>query len=268
MAVHSTAIVDPSATIGADVEIGAYAIVGPEVEIGDGCWIGPHGQIQGPTVLGRENKVYPHAAVGFDPQDLTYGGERTTLEVGDRNVFREFCTINRGTVKGGGVTRIGDDNLFMAYTHVGHDCIVGDRIVFANSATLAGHVEVADDAGISAFSSIHQFCRIGTHAYVGGYSVITQDPLPFVKTVGIKPACYGINRIGLSRKGFSEDEIRNLERAYRHLVRSKLGRDEAVAKIREELGDDRHVLTFVEFVEASERGVIRSLPGRKGGRGG
>ncbi len=186
------------------------------------------------------------------------------LEIGDNNQFREFCTIHRGTSKGGGVTRIGSDNLFMAYTHVAHDCQVGSRTIFANNATLAGHVEVHDDASISAFTSIHQFCRVGRHAYVGGYSVVVMDALPFVKTVGLKPAFYGLNSIGLKRKGVDPETIRRLDRALRILVRSGLNTSQALARIREELAGDPEVDYLVAFVESAKRGVHKSMP--RGGR--
>ena len=181
--IHPSAVVDPTAELADDVVIGPYAVIGARVSIGSGTTVGAAAQIQGPTRIGRDNRIHGQACIGFDPQDVKFRGEETWLEIGDRNHFRELCTIQRGTAKGGGTTRIGDDNLFMVYTHVAHDCQVGNRTIFANNATLAGHVEVQDDASISAFTSIHQFCRVGRHAYVGGYSVITQDALPFVKTV-------------------------------------------------------------------------------------
>jgi UDP-N-acetylglucosamine acyltransferase len=265
--IHPLAVVDPSACLGEAVRIGPFAVVGAGVEIGGGTEVGAGAQIYGPTRLGRENRIYPQAAIGFDPQDLTFRGEEVRLEVGDRNTFREFCTIDRGTAKGGGVTRVGSDGLFMAYTHVGHDCQVGDRVVFANNATLAGHVEVQDDANISAFTSVHQFCRVGRHAYLGGYTVATMDALPFVKTVGQKPACYGINAIGLRRKGFDADRLRRLELAYRILVRSKLATPKAVERLRAELAGDPDVDYLIAFVEGSRRGVVKSMP-RGGARGG
>ena len=265
--VHPAALVDPSAELGTDVEVGPYAIIGPRVRIGDGSRVEGSAKIAQDTVLGRENRVFSHACVGFDPQDLKYEGERTTLEIGDRNQFREFCTMNRGTGLGGGRTVIGSENLFMAYTHVAHDCIVGDRSVFVNGATLSGHVEVGDDATIGAFTSVHQFCRVGRHAYIGGYSVIVQDALPFMKTVGIKPACVGINRIGLERKGFSGEAIRALERATRIMLRGGLNLGQALARLESEFAEAREVQELVGFVRASERGVIKRLPGRRG-RGG
>jgi UDP-N-acetylglucosamine acyltransferase len=260
---HPSAIVDPSAQLADGVVVGPFAVIGAGVEIGGGTTVGAAAQIQGPTRIGRDNRIHGHACIGFDPQDVTYRGEETRLEIGDRNHFRELCTIQRGTVKGGGVTRIGDDNLFMVYTHVAHDCQVGNRTIFANNATLAGHVEVHDHASISAFTSIHQFCRVGRHAYVGGYSVITQDALPFVKTVGVKPACYGLNRIGLERRGVPAETIERLEVAVRRLTRSRQPLAEVLSGLREELPGDADVAYLVDFVESAQRGVIRALPGRK-----
>ena len=265
--IHPTAVVDASAEL-EDVIVGPQAVIGARVQIGAGTEIGAGAQVHGPTTLGRDNRVFPMAAIGFDPQDLKFRGEEVFLEVGDRNHFREFSTVHRGTGKGGGITRIGSDNLFMAYSHVAHDCQVGSRTVFVNSATLAGHVEVEDDATIGAFSSVHQFCRVGRHAYIGGYSVITLDALPFAKTVGQKPLCYGLNSIGLSRKGFDVDAIARLERAFRLLLRSHLATDEALAAIRAELTGDAAVAHLVTFVESSGRGVIKAVPGRRGARGG
>lgn len=265
--IHPTAVVDPAAELGEGVQIGPLAVIGAEVRLGARCRIDAGAHVQGPTTLGDDNHVYPGAMIGFDPQDYTYGGEPTRLEVGHRNRFRELVTLNRGTLKGGGVTRIGDDNFFLTGAHVGHDCMVGNRTLFVNNATLAGHVEVQDDATIGAFSSVHQFCRIGSHAYIGGYSVITRDALPFVKTVGTKPTCYGINKIGLERKGFSAERLAVLDSAYRILVRARLATDNALARLREELGGHDDVEQLAVFVEGSQRGAIRDLP-RRGGRGG
>lgn len=266
--IHSTAVIAPSAEVGEGSVIGPYAVIGEGVELGPDTEVGAGANVQGPSRFGEANRIFPHACVGFEPQDLKFQGEETFLEVGDRNQFREFCTVHRGTGHGGGITRIGDENLFMAYTHVAHDCSVGSRTVFANGATLAGHVEVRDDASISAFSAVHQFCRVGRHAYIGGYSVVTRDALPFVKTVGQKPACYGINKIGLRRKGLPPETIESLEAAYRVLVRSKKKLAEALETLREEHAGDPEVEALIEFVSTSERGVIRSIPRRRGGRGG
>jgi UDP-N-acetylglucosamine acyltransferase len=265
--IHPLAAVDPGAVLGDGVRIGPFAVVGPEVEIGDGTEVGAGAQVYGPAKIGRGNRIFPQACVGFEPQDVKFGGERVTVEIGDRNQFREMCTVHRGTAKGGGVTRIGSDNLFLAYSHVAHDCQVGNRTLFVNNATLAGHVEVHDDATVGAFSSVHQFCRVGRHAYIGGYSVITMDALPFTKTVGIKPAFYGVNKIGLSRKGVGAETIRRLERALRLLVRSGLNTAQALEKIREELSGDPDVEYLVSFIASAKRGVHKSAPrgGRTGG---
>jgi UDP-N-acetylglucosamine acyltransferase len=266
--IHPSAVVDPGAVLGDGVVVGPHAVIGAGVEIGAGTEVGAGAYVQGPTTIGRDNRIFPHACIGTDPQDLKFRGEQTRLEIGDRNHFRELCTVHRGTAKGGGLTAIGDDNLFMAYAHVAHDCKVGSRTIFANGATLAGHVDVQDDAAISAFSAVHQFCRVGRHAYIGGYSVIVQDALPFVKTVGHKPACYGLNRIGLERKGFSVETIKRLDKAVRLLTRGGLHLGDAVARLRAELGDDPEVAYLADFVSTAERGVIRGVPGRKGARGG
>ena len=266
--IHPSAVVDPSAQLGEDVTIGPFAVVGPRVEIGDRTVIDAGAQIEGTTFLGADNHVYSYACIGFDPQDLKFAGEETILKVGDRNHFREHTTIHRGTGKGGGLTTVGNDNLFMVGTHIAHDCRVGDRTIFANNGTLAGHVEVGNDAVVGAFTSVHQFCRVGRYAYIGGYSVITRDALPFVKTVGAKPACYGVNRIGLERKGFSAQDLEVVERAYRLLVRSKLNTAQALERMREELGDQDRAAYLIEFISTSKRGVIREVPRRSGRRGG
>lgn len=264
--VHPMAQVDPGAVLGEGVKVGPFAVIGDGVEIGEGTEVGAGAQIYGPTKIGVKNRIFPNACIGFEPQDLKFQGEEVWLEIGDRNQFRECCTIHRGTAKGGGVTRIGSDNLFMAYTHVAHDCQVGSRTVFANNATLAGHVEVHDDASISAFTSIHQFCRVGRHAYVGGYSVVTMDALPFAKTVGLKPAFYGLNSIGLKRKGFNPESLKRLDQAMRILVRSGLNTAQALEKIQAELSGDEAVDYLVNFVETAKRGVHKSRP--RGGRAG
>jgi UDP-N-acetylglucosamine acyltransferase len=264
--VHPMAQVDPGAVLGEGVKVGPFAVIGDGVQIGDGTEVGAGAQIYGPTKIGVQNRIFPNACIGFEPQDLKFQGEEVRLEIGDRNQFRELCTIHRGTAKGGAVTRIGSDNLFMAYTHVAHDCQVGSRTIFANNATLAGHVEVHDDASISAFTSVHQFCRVGRHAYVGGYSVVTMDALPFAKTVGLKPAFYGLNSIGLKRKGFDPESIKRLDQALRLLVRSGLNTAQALEKIRAELSGDEAVDYLVNFVETAKRGVHKSRP--RGGRAG
>ena len=256
--IHPTAIVSDDAQLAADVEIGAYVLIGPQVTIGAGTSVGPYTRIEGPTTVGERNQFFGHASIGGPPQDLKYQGERTELTIGDDNVFREFVTINRGTVGGGGLTTIASHNFFMAYSHVAHDCHVGSNTVFANSATLAGHVEVGDFATIGAFSAVHQFCRVGEHAFVGGGTMCTQDVLPYAKTVSPRDnQSFGVNTIGLERKGLSKESIEALQRAYRILVRSHLKLDEALPKIESELGSVPEVRYLVDFVRASKRGFIR-----------
>ena len=256
--IAETAIVSAEAAVAYDVVIGPYAVIGPQVTIGAGTVIGPHVRIEGPTSIGERNRFIGQASIGTAPQDLKFRGEHTELRIGNDNTFREFTTINRGTTGGGGVTIIGSNNFFMAYSHVAHDCHVGDGVIFANNATLAGHVEVGDYSTIGAFSAVHQFCRVGDHAFIGGGSICTQDVLPFVKTVGNRPAkTYGVNNIGLERKGFQKETIEALGRAYRILTRSKMLLADALDKIEAELGFHSEVRYFAEFIRASKRGVIR-----------
>ena len=256
--IDSTAVVSSEAAVARDVAIGPYAVIGSQVSIGAGTTIGPHVRIDGPVTIGERNTFVGQASIGTPPQDLKFKGEKTELVIGNNNTFREFVTINRGTTGGGGITTIGSNNFFMAYSHVAHDCHVGSNTIFANNATLAGHVEVGDHSTIGAFTAVHQFCRVGEHAFIGGGSICTQDVLPFVKTVGNRPAkTYGINTIGLQRKGFTAETIEALQRAYRLLVRSKLKLEEALTRIEQELGYVAEVRYLVEFVRASQRGIIR-----------
>jgi UDP-N-acetylglucosamine acyltransferase len=256
--IDPTARVSDNARLGEDVVVDAYALIGPDVIIGDGTIIGPFTRIEGPTKIGQRNHFYGHASVGGPPQDLKFHGERTELQIGDDNVFREFVTLNRGTVGGGALTTIGSHCFFMAYAHVAHDCHVGDSVIFANSATLAGHVDVGNFATVGAFSAVHQFCRVGEHAFIGGATIATQDVLPFVKTVGSRPAStYGVNTIGLQRKGFPPETIEALNRAYRILVRSKLPLEAALQKIETELGNNPQARYLVDFVRGAKRGIVR-----------
>jgi len=256
-AIHPTAIVSPEAELDDDVEVGPYAIVGAGVRLGRGTRVGAQAQVQGPATLGARNRVFPFACVGFDPQDLKYAGEHSRLTAGDENVFREFCTIHRGTAGGRGETTIGDGNLFMAYSHVAHDCRIGSHSVLANYAGLAGHIDVGDWVTLGAYVGCHQFIRIGDHAYVGAFTVIRQDVLPFCKTDGAEAKTYGLNSIGLKRRGFSAERIQDLERAYRLLIRSKLNTSQALDKIAAELPGRPDVEALVEFVRTSERGFHR-----------
>jgi UDP-N-acetylglucosamine acyltransferase len=255
--VHPTAQIDPGARLGDGTTVGAFSVIGADVTVGPGCEIGPHAVVEGPTVMGARCRVFPFACIGMAPQDLKYRGERTTIEIGDDNVFREGVTVHRGTVGGGGVTRIGSGNLLMAQTHVAHDCQVGSQVIFANAATLAGHVVVEDGATIGAFSGVHQFCRVGGHAYIGGYSVITQDALPFVLTVGNRAKSFGINVIGLERKRFAPEAIQALRQAYRILFRSRLTLQEALDRLQTEFPSQPEVGRLAAFIRGSRRGVIR-----------
>ncbi len=256
--IHPTAIISSDAIVGEEVEVGPYAIIGPSVTIGAGSRIGPHTRIEGPTTIGERNLFYGSASIGAPPQDLKYRGERTELIIGNDNVVREFVTINRGTAGGGGRTTIESNNFFMSYAHVAHDCHVGSQTIFANNATLAGHVEIGDHATIGAFSAIHQFCRVGDHGFIGGFTVVTLDALPYVKTVGTRAArTYGVNTVGLQRKGFSPETIEALDRAYRILVRSKLKLQDALQKIETDLGLYPEARYLVAFIRESQRGFIR-----------
>jgi len=257
--VHATAIVSGEAVIGNGVEIGPYVVIGPSVTVGAHSKIGAASRIEGPTTIGERNVFYGQASIGSPPQDMKYRGERTELRIGNDNVFREFVTINRGTAGGGGRTTIESNNFFMAYSHVAHDCHVGSNTIFANNATLAGHVDIGDHSTIGAFSAVHQFCRVGDHAFIGGFTVVTQDALPYVKTVGDRPAkTYGINTIGLQRKGFSQETLDALDRAYRILIRSKLKLQDALQRIESELGFHPEARYLVEFIRGtSKRGFIR-----------
>jgi UDP-N-acetylglucosamine acyltransferase len=253
------AIVSPSAKLGSGVRIGAYAVVGDEVELGDGCILEPHAVVNGPSTFGRNNHFYSFSIVGGDPQDLTYTGQRVSLEIGDANEFREFSTVNRGTVKGGGVTRVGSHNLVMAYAHVAHDCMIGDHTILINGAQLAGHIQVGDYATVGSFCLVHQFCRIGCHSYIAAGTVITQDVPPFSLVVAAREArCYGINRIGLERHGFTSERIQPIEQAYRFLVRSKMNTSQAVEKMRDALSHSEDIAALIRFIESTgERGLTK-----------
>jgi UDP-N-acetylglucosamine acyltransferase len=256
--IHPTAIVSSRARLEEGVQIGAFCIIGDEVALGHGTVVGPHTVIQGPATIGRNNRFAGQAAIGTNPQDLKYQGERTVLLMGDDNTIREFVTINRGTPGGGGKTTVGNGSLLMTGVHIAHDCHVGDVVIMANAATLAGHVEVGDHATVGAFVGVHQFCRVGTHAFVGGYSVLTREALPFIKTVGDRKNAktYGINSIGLERKGFSPERVEALKSAYRTLFLRGLKLKEAVDSIRcREITED--VALLLDFIEKSERGFIR-----------
>ncbi|MGC2287161.1 MAG: acyl-ACP--UDP-N-acetylglucosamine O-acyltransferase [Candidatus Acidiferrum sp.] len=256
--IHPQAVVAASAKLGPGVKIGAYAVVGEEAELGEGCILHPHAVVGGPAKYGRNNLFYSFCAIGGDPQDYTYRGERTELVVGDGNIFREYVTISRGTEKGGGVTRVGNENFFLAYSHVGHDDQIGNQTLFVNGATLAGHVAVEDFATIGSFSVVHQFCRVGRYAYVGACTVIVQDVPPFSRVVTERETkSYGVNTIGLERKGFSKERLQVLHRAFRLLNRSKLNTTQALTELRATHADSEDVQELIRFVENAERGIVK-----------
>lgn len=257
MPIHSTAVIDAKAKVPASCSVGPFCVIGADVELGENCELMSHVVIQGPTRIGNNNRFFPFAAIGAEPQDISFKGDPTRLEIGDNNVIREYVTINRGTVKGGGITRVGNNILIMAYSHIGHDCVIGDRAMLVNGATLAGHVTVEEWAVVGALCPVHQFVRIGQHAYIGGGTVITQDVLPFSMTSAKREThAYGLNKVGLQRRGFSEDRLKKLHRAYRYLLAAKMNTSQAIAKMKaEEQTED--VRYLVEFIEKSERGILK-----------
>jgi UDP-N-acetylglucosamine acyltransferase len=263
--IDATAIVHPKAQIGQGTAIGPHVTIGPNVRIGANCKIGATVVIDGWTDIGDDCEIFPFASIGQTPQDLKFRGESTRLSIGKRNIFREFVTIHRGTAGGGGVTRIGDRNVFMAYVHVAHDCHVGDDTIFGNMATLGGHVTVEDFVNISAGSGVHQFCRVGRHAFIGGYSVVTKDALPYARTVGSRPArIFGTNTIGLMRRGFAPDVIVKLKRSYRYLLQSKLNTTSALQQIEHDASlACPEVQYLVDFIRTSQRGVILRRAARR-----
>ena len=255
--IHESAIVSPQAKIGKNCYIGAYSTIGDEVVLGENVRLESHVVIDGKTEIGDETQVFPFVSIGLAPQDLKYKGEATATEIGKRNQIREFVTVHRGTNGGGGLTKIGDDNLLMAQAHVAHDCQIGNEVIMANAATLAGHVEIADRANIGAYSGIHQFCRIGLEAFVGGYSVIVKDALPFAISQGNHAKCYGLNRLGLKRRGYAKETIEKLHHAYHLLLSSKLNTSQAVEKIKADVKDCTEVDLLIDFIETSQRGVVK-----------
>lgn len=258
MSIHPTAIIDAQAKIHPSCEIGPYCVIGPQVELGEGCHLVSHVAIAGPTRIGVDNGFFPFSSIGMAPQDISYAGEPTRLEIGDHNEIREFTTINRGTVKGGGLTRIGNHTLVMAYAHVAHDCQIGDRVILANAATLGGHVTVEDWAVVGALCPVHQFVRIGAHSYIGGGTTITRDVLPFSKTVAARDThAYGMNALGLERRGFSKERVRKIHHAYKVLLASKLNTTQALEKLKAEPDRGEDVEMLIRFIESSERGVIK-----------
>lgn len=258
MTVHPTAIVDTHAKVHPSCKIGPYCVIGPDVELGEKCHLVSHVAIEGPTTIGSANTFFPFCSIGLAPQDLTYAGEPTRLEIGDHNQIREFVTINRGTVKGGGLTRVGSHILVMAYTHIAHDCTIGDHVILANAATLGGHVTVEEWAQVGALCPVHHFVRIGAHAFIGGGTTITRDVLPFSKTSAARDVqAYGLNAVGLERRGFSKERIRKIHHAYKILLASKLNTSQALQKLKSEADRGEDVEMLIKFIEQSERGVIK-----------
>jgi UDP-N-acetylglucosamine acyltransferase len=254
--IHSTAFVSPQAALGEGTQIGPYCVVGPDVRLGRDCVLHSHVTLDGPTEIGDGNHFFPFCSIGFRSQDLKYRGEPTYLQIGHRNSFREFCTLNRGTDVGSRTT-VGDDNHFLAYAHVAHDCSVGNHVIFSNNGTIAGHVLVEDHAVVGGLSAVHQFCRIGRHAILGGCTKIVQDVPPFTIADGNPAEIRGINKVGLERKGFSPEQLRNLKEAYRIIWRTDLNVRQACESIREKLPDTVEIQTLLTFIESSQRGIIR-----------
>ena len=256
--IHPTTLVDADARIGKNVAIGAYSVIGPQVTIGDECWIGSHVVIKGPTIVGRENRIFQFCSIGDDPQDKKYNNDaHSTLEIGDRNVIREYCTINRGTGPGGGSTVLGSDNWIMAYVHIAHDCRVGNHVIFANHATLAGHVMVDDHVICGGFTGIHQFCRIGRHCFTAISSVVVKDVPPFLMIAGNTAKPNGLNREGLKRHGFSAALITLLRKAYKIVYREGLTVQQALDKLQPLCATSEEVAYFAEFISTSSRGIVR-----------
>jgi len=255
--IHPTAIVHPAASLGDGVEVGPYAVIGEHVSIGSGTKIGPHAVIEGWTEIGRDNQIFQFASIGADPQDLKFHGEKSFLRIGDRNKIREFVTMHRGTEDGGGETKVGSDNLFMAYAHVAHDCCVGNHVILANAGTLAGHVIVEDYAIVGGLSGVHQFSRIGAHAMIGGGSVIVQDVAPYLIAQGNHAKTVGLNLVGLKRRGFSEESIRAIKKAYKQVFRAGLRLEDALQQIESDMAECKEVLAFVNFIRNSDRGIAR-----------
>ena len=255
--IHPSAVVSPGAQVGEGCRIGPYTVVGDNVVLGGGVVLESHCVVDGRTRIGDETYIYPFVSIGLPPQDLKFAGEETETQIGRRTRIREFVTVHRGTTGGCGLTKIGDDCFLMAQAHVAHDCLIGDNVIMANAATLAGHVTVFDGANIGAYSGVHQFCRVGREAYIGGYSVVVKDALPFALTVGNHAKCYGLNKVGVRRRGYSRETIEALHHAYHLLLSAKLNTTQAIDRIREEIRGVAEVDEVVQFIEASQRGVIK-----------
>ena len=258
MSAHPTAIISPQARVPSSCQVGPYCTIGAGVELGENCELASHVVIDGQSKIGARNRFFPFTSIGLAPQDLSYKGEPTRLEIGNDNVIREYVTINRGTVKGGGLTRIGNHCLIMAYTHIAHDCAIGNHVIMANAATLGGHVIVEDWATVGALCPVHHFVRIGAHSFIGGGTTVTRDVLPFSKTAAERGThAYGLNAIGLERRGFSKERIRKVHHAYKLLLASKLNTSQALEKLKSEADRSEDVDMLIRFIEASERGVIK-----------
>ena len=258
MKAHPTAVIHPKAQLACSVTVGPYTVIGEDVELGEDCEVMSHVVLNGPAKFGKGNKIFPYASIGQDPQDLKYRGERTSLEIGEGNIFREFVTVHRGTSADIGVTRIGSHNLLMAYVHIAHDCQLGSHIIMSNGASLAGHVEIGDHAIVGAFCGIHQFCRIGAYSFLGSYTIVNKDILPYSKTSADRPmGVYGANRVGLERVGLPKEDIDELQEAFRTLCRSKLNTTQALEKLEAGGIKSTHVRALVDFVKTSARGVVK-----------
>jgi len=258
MSIHPTAVVDPGAKVPASCKVGPYCLIGAGVELGENCHLVSHVSMEGPSKIGSDNAFFPFCAIGMDPQDVSYRGEPTRLEIGEHNEIRECVTLNRGTVKGGGLTKIGSHILIMAYTHVGHDCIIGDHAMLVNGATLGGHVTVEEWAVVGALCPVHQFVRIGAHSYIGGGTTITQDVLPFSMTSASRDThAYGLNKVGLERRGFSKERIAKIHHAYKVLLASKMNTSQALERLKSEADRGEDVENLIRFIEGSGRGVIK-----------
>jgi UDP-N-acetylglucosamine acyltransferase len=258
MGIHPSAVVDPGARVPASCTIGPFCVVGAGVEMGEHCELVSHVVLDGPTRIGSHNRIFPFAAVGVGPQDLSYSGEPTRLEIGDDNQIREYVTVHRGTVKGGGVTRVGSHCLVMAYAHIAHDCSIGDNVILANAATLAGHVTVEEWAVVGALCPVHQYVRIGRHSYIGGGSTITQNVMPFSKVCAVRDVhAYGANAVGLERRGFSKERVQAIRKAFRILLAAKLNTTQALERIEREVEQTDDVRLVAEFIRSSERGIVK-----------
>jgi UDP-N-acetylglucosamine acyltransferase len=255
--IDARAVVSPQAQIASDVEIGPFSVIGADVVIGPGTWIGPHAVIEGPTRIGANNKIFQFASLGSAPQDKKYNGEPTRLEIGDRNVFRESVTVNRGTAQDLGVTRIGNDNLLMAYSHVAHDCQLGSQIVMANCSTLGGHVEIGDWVTVGGMAAIHQHTKVGSHAFLAHHAAVTRDVPPYVMAVGRPAEPHSINSVGLQRRGFTAEQVLNIRRAYRILYRSGLKLAQAMEQLEKAAQTQPEIVPFVEFIKRSSRSIVR-----------